>query len=91
MMAGLAALVYRTKLGTAMRATAQNPQIAGLMGIDANRVIAFTFVIGAALAAGAAAGVAAHAIATGVNQMRERRRQLPVVDQPPKEDGHGRN
>jgi hydrogenase small subunit len=37
--------------------------------------------IGAALAVGAAAGVAAHAIATGVHQVRQRR-QLPVVDQP---------
>jgi branched-chain amino acid transport system permease protein len=55
MMAGLAALVYRTRLGTAMRATAQNPQVAGLMGVDINRVIAFTFIIGAAL--GAVAGV----------------------------------
>jgi len=37
--------------------------------------------IGAALAAGATAGVAAHAIATGVHQVRERRRarELPVV------------
>src|SRR5881409_1108819 len=51
MMAGLAALVYRTRLGTAMRATAHNPQVAGLMGIDSNRIIALTFVIGAALAA----------------------------------------
>ena len=51
MMAGLALLVYRTRLGTAMRATAQNPQVAGLMGIDINRVIAFTFLIGASLAA----------------------------------------
>jgi branched-chain amino acid transport system permease protein len=51
LMAGLALLVYRTRLGTAMRATAQNPQVAGLMGIDINRVIAATFVIGAALAA----------------------------------------
>ncbi|MCX7151874.1 MAG: branched-chain amino acid ABC transporter permease [Proteobacteria bacterium] len=51
MMAGLALLVYRTRLGTAMRATAQNRQVAGLMGIDANRIIAVTFVIGAALAA----------------------------------------
>lgn len=51
MMGGLAFLVYKTRLGTAMRATAQNPQVAGLMGIDINRVIAFTFVIGAALAA----------------------------------------
>jgi branched-chain amino acid transport system permease protein len=55
LMAGLALLVYRTPLGTAMRATAQNPQVAGLMGIDINRVIAATFVIGAAL--GAVAGV----------------------------------
>ncbi len=51
MMAGLALLVYRTRLGTAMRATAQNAQVAGLMGIDINRMIAATFVIGAALAA----------------------------------------
>jgi branched-chain amino acid transport system permease protein len=55
LMGGLAILVYRTPLGTAMRATAQNPQVAGLMGIDVNRVIAATFVIGAAL--GAVAGV----------------------------------
>jgi branched-chain amino acid transport system permease protein len=50
-MAGLALLVYRTRLGTAMRATAQNPQVAGLMGVDIDRVIAATFAIGAALAA----------------------------------------
>lgn len=50
-MVGLATLVYRTRLGRAMRATAQNPQVAGLMGVDINRVIASTFVIGAGLAA----------------------------------------
>ena len=55
LMASLAILVYRTPLGTAMRATAQNAQVAGLMGIDINRVIAVTFVIGAGL--GAIAGV----------------------------------
>ncbi|HEX4764420.1 MAG TPA: branched-chain amino acid ABC transporter permease, partial [Usitatibacter sp.] len=55
MMAGLLALVYRTRIGVAMRATSMNPQVAGLMGVDINRVISFTFVIGAAL--GAAAGV----------------------------------
>jgi branched-chain amino acid transport system permease protein len=60
MMGGLIALVYRTRLGTAMRATAQNPQVAGLMGIDANRVIAFTFVLGAALAAVAGVMVASY-------------------------------
>src|SRR5260370_35219730 len=60
MMAGLAALVYRTRLGTAMRATAHTPQVAGLMGIDANRIIALTFVIGAALAAVAGVMVASY-------------------------------
>ena len=55
MMAGLLALVYRTKLGIAMRATSQNQQVAGLMGININTVIALTFVIGAGL--GAMAGV----------------------------------
>ncbi|HQU48827.1 MAG TPA: branched-chain amino acid ABC transporter permease [Casimicrobiaceae bacterium] len=55
MMAGLLALVYRTKFGIAMRAVAQNPSIAGLMGIDINRIIALTFVVGAGL--GAVAGV----------------------------------
>ena len=55
MMAGLIALVYRTNMGIAMRATSQNPQVAGLMGVDINKVISFTFVIGAAL--GAVAGV----------------------------------
>jgi branched-chain amino acid transport system permease protein len=55
LMASLAILVYRTPLGTAMRATAQNAQVAGLMGIDVNRIIAVTFIIGAGL--GAVAGV----------------------------------
>jgi branched-chain amino acid transport system permease protein len=50
-MGALALLVYRTRLGRAMRATAQNQQVARLMGVDVNRVIAATFVIGAALAA----------------------------------------
>jgi branched-chain amino acid transport system permease protein len=51
MMGGLTTMVYRTRLGIAMRATSQNPQVAGLMGIDINRIIAATFLIGAALAA----------------------------------------
>jgi hydrogenase small subunit len=48
--------------------------------------------IGAALAVGAAAGVAAHAIATGVHQIRQRR-QLPVIRQGKgdEEGGHGDN
>ena len=55
LMAGLLLLVHRTKIGIAMRATSQNPQIAGLMGVDINKVISITFVIGAGL--GAIAGV----------------------------------
>ena len=51
MMGGLLLLVNRTRLGRSMRATAENPRIAALMGVDANRVIAITFAIGAALAA----------------------------------------
>lgn len=44
-------LVEKTRMGRAMRATAENPRVAGLMGVDANRVIVFTFAVGAALAA----------------------------------------
>jgi branched-chain amino acid transport system permease protein len=50
-MIGLVLIVEKTKMGRAMRATAENPRIAGLMGVDANRVIIVTFAIGAALAA----------------------------------------
>ena len=55
MMAGLTWFVYRTKFGIAIRATAEDVRVAALMGIDANRVIAATFIIGAGL--GAVAGV----------------------------------
>jgi branched-chain amino acid transport system permease protein len=50
-MVGLVLLVEKTKMGRAMRATAENPRVAGLMGVDSNRVIVMTFAIGAALAA----------------------------------------
>ncbi|GAB7542789.1 MULTISPECIES: branched-chain amino acid ABC transporter permease [unclassified Cupriavidus] len=50
-MAGLLTLVNRTKLGRAMRATAENQKVAGLMGVNPNFVISATFMIGAALAA----------------------------------------
>ena len=50
-LAGLMWLVNRTKLGRAMRATAENPRVAGLMGVKPDFVISATFIIGAALAA----------------------------------------
>jgi len=51
LMAALAYLVEKTRLGRAMRAVAENPTIAGLMGVDRNQIVVATFAIGAALAA----------------------------------------
>jgi branched-chain amino acid transport system permease protein len=51
MLASLMYLVNRTKLGRAMRATAENPRVAALMGVRPDVVISATFIIGAALAA----------------------------------------
>ena len=50
-MAALLVLVERTRFGRAMRAVAENPQVASLMGISPYRVIVITFAIGGALAA----------------------------------------
>ena len=50
-MFGLVMLVERTRMGRAMRAVAENPRVAGLMGVDSNKIIVATFAIGAALAA----------------------------------------
>jgi branched-chain amino acid transport system permease protein len=50
-LSGLMYLVNRTKLGRAMRATAENPRVAALMGVRPDMVISATFIIGAALAA----------------------------------------
>ena len=44
-------IVHRTKAGKAMRATSYNLNVAKLMGINTDRVIAFTFALGSALAA----------------------------------------
>lgn len=43
-------IVYHTKLGQAMRAVSQNMKVASLMGINTDRIIGVTFVIGSALA-----------------------------------------
>ncbi len=53
LMLGLNAFVERTKTGKSMRAVAEDKEIAGLMGIDVNRVIVTTFAIGGMLAGAA--------------------------------------
>ena len=53
LMVGLQALVFRTKLGAAMRAVSFNIDNASLMGVNVNFVISFTFVLGTSLAAAA--------------------------------------
>jgi branched-chain amino acid transport system permease protein len=55
LMTGLTLFVRKTKMGKAMRAVAESREAASLMGIDVNRVILLTFMIGSVLAA--AAGV----------------------------------
>ncbi len=52
-MLGIEWLIFRTKAGLAMRAVSFNHKTAALMGINVNRVISFTFALGAALAAAA--------------------------------------
>ncbi|MDK8233623.1 branched-chain amino acid ABC transporter permease [Aerococcus christensenii] len=55
LMIALQVIVQKTKLGQAMRAVSVDDQAAQLMGINANTIISFTFLIGSALAG--AAGV----------------------------------
>ena len=55
MLWGLHTLVNRTKIGTAIRAVAEDQAAASLMGINVNRIISLTFLIGGAM--GGAAGV----------------------------------
>jgi len=55
LMAGLQYIIYKTRLGAAMRAVSFNRDVALLMGVPSNKIISFTFVLGSILAA--AAGV----------------------------------
>jgi branched-chain amino acid transport system permease protein len=55
LMAGLMWFIKSSRMGRAMRATEQNPDVAGLMGVNIDRVISFTFLLGSAI--GAIAGV----------------------------------
>lgn len=54
MMAALYFLVNKTRLGKAMRATSEDAGAAKLMGIDTNKIVALTFMVGSALAGVAA-------------------------------------
>ena len=53
LMIGLQAFVFRSRTGRAMRATAQDPDTARLMGVDIDRIIVTTFVLGGLLAGAA--------------------------------------
>ncbi len=53
LMLGLAWVIRSTRMGKAMRAVAQDSEMAQQMGIDVNRVIAFTFLLGGVLAGAA--------------------------------------
>lgn len=53
MVVGLEAFVRRTRTGRALRATAQDPEAAALMGVDIDRIILITFFIGGLLAGAA--------------------------------------
>jgi branched-chain amino acid transport system permease protein len=66
LMAALDWLVFRTKLGRAMRAVSFSPKVAALMGIPVDRVISFTFVVGSSLAG--AAGLLYATKYPGINQ-----------------------
>ncbi len=50
LMLALQFIVFRTKIGTAMRAVAQNPKAAQLVGVNTDVVVSFTFGLGSALA-----------------------------------------
>src|SRR5437879_4624758 len=69
MLWGLHALVNRTKIGTAIRAVAEDQAAASLMGIDVNRIISLTFLIGGAMGGAAVRG-----------PLQRRRRPLPPLD-----------
>jgi branched-chain amino acid transport system permease protein len=59
-MAGLTFLIKFTRMGKAMRATAQDREMAMLVGVDANKVISMTFILGSATAALGGVLIASH-------------------------------
>ena len=61
-MVGLTLFIRCTRMGKAMRATAQNRKMAMLLGIDADRIISLTFIIGSSLAAVGGVLIASHVV-----------------------------
>ena len=49
-MLGLQFLIFKTKVGRAMRAVSSNAAVASILGVNTDRIITFTFVVGSALA-----------------------------------------
>ncbi|MDO4539780.1 MAG: branched-chain amino acid ABC transporter permease [Syntrophomonadaceae bacterium] len=60
LMIALQLMIRRTRIGKAMRACSQDLDAAALMGINVNRIIAFTFAVGSALAAAGGVMVAVY-------------------------------
>lgn len=67
LMAGLYFFIQKTKIGTAMRAVAEDKIAASLMGINVDRIIQITFVVGSSLAA--VAGVMVGMYYSQINHM----------------------
>ncbi len=67
LMYALDRLIRKTKIGRAMRATAQDPEAAALMAVNIDRTISFTFIVGGALAG---AGSVVYALYTSGVQFR---------------------
>lgn len=61
-MGALTLFIKKTRMGKAMRATAQNRKMAMLLGIDADRIISLTFIIGSSLAAVGGVLIASHVV-----------------------------
>ena len=66
-MVSLTLFIKYTRLGKAMRATAQNRKMATLLGIDADRIISATFIIGSGLAAIGGILIASHTLQINFN------------------------
>ncbi|BEO61466.1 branched-chain amino acid ABC transporter permease [Serratia marcescens] len=94
-MAGLWLLVEHSRFGRAMRATAENPQVAGLMGISPDRIIVLTFALGGALAAVAGIMMASNygnagfsmGFLPGIKAFRTGMRHLPAPERAPASTG----